>query len=52
MYTFSKVKYTITRYVKCFVSGISARKNLFKETQSLNKNAPCRSSRLKQMIVG
>ena len=36
-----KVKSTITKHVKCFVPGISTRKNLFKEIESVNNNAPC-----------
>ena len=38
-----KVKFTITRYVKCFVPGISTSKNVFKEIESVNSNAPSRA---------
>ena len=34
-----KVKFTITRYVKCFVTGMSNSKNLFKEIESVTNNA-------------
>ena len=39
-----KVNSTITRYVKCFVSGVSTSKNLFKKIESVNNNAPGRST--------
>ena len=47
-----KVKSTITRYVKCFVTGISTSKNLFKEIGSVKSNAPGRSTSFEQMLVG
>ena len=47
-----KVKPTITRYVKYFVPGISTSKYLFKEIESLNNNAPARSTSFEQMLVG
>ena len=47
-----KIKSTIIRYVKCFVPGISSRKNLFKEIVSVNSNAPGRSTSFEQMLVG
>ena len=47
-----EVKSTITRYVKCFIPGISTSKNLFKEIESANSNAPGRSTSFKQMLVG
>ena len=47
-----KVKPTITRYVKYFVRGISTSKYLFKEIESLNNNAPARSTSFEQMLVG
>ena len=46
-----KVKATITRYVNCFVPGISTRKNLFKETESVNSNASGRSTSFEKMLV-
>ena len=36
----SKLKSTITRYVKYFVRGISASKNLLKETESVKDYDP------------
>ena len=42
----------MTRYVKCFVHGISTNKNLFKEIESLNSNAPGRSYSFEQVPVG
>ena len=47
-----KVKSIITRYVKCFVHGISTSKNLFKEIESVNSNAPGRSTSFEQMLIG
>ena len=47
-----EVKSAINRYVKCFVSGISTSKNLFKEIESVDSNAPGRSTSFKQMLVG
>ena len=47
-----KVKSTITRYVNCLVPGISNSKNLFKEIESVNSNAPGRSTSFEQMLVG
>ena len=47
-----KGKSIITRYVKCFVPGISTSKNLFKEIESVNSNAPGRSTSFEQMLVG
>ena len=47
-----KVKSTMTRYVKCFLPGISTNKNLFKEIESVNSNAPGRSTSFEQMLVG
>ena len=49
---FSKVKSTIINHVKCFVPGISASKNLFKEIECANKNAPGTSTTFEQMFVG
>ena len=37
-----KVKSTITRHVKYFLSGTSTSKNWFKEIESVNSNAPGR----------
>ena len=51
-YTLFKSKFTITRYVKCFVPGISASKNLFKEIKSVRSNAPGRSTSFEQMLDG
>ena len=47
-----KEKSTITRYVKCFVPGISTSKNLFKEIESVKSNAPGKSTSFEQMLVG
>ena len=47
-----KLKSTITKYVKCFVAGISTRKNLFKEIETVNENGPGKSTSFKQMLVG
>ena len=47
-----KIKSTITRYVKCFVPGISTSKNLFKETDSADSNTPGSSTSLEEMFVG
>ena len=46
-----KVKSTITRYVKCFIPGITTSKNLFKEIESVNNNAPGKSTSFEQMLV-
>ena len=47
-----KVKSTITRYVKCIVPGISTSKNLFKEIESVNSNAPGRALALNKCLLG
>ena len=47
-----KVKSTITRHGKYFVPGISTSKNLFKEIEKVNSNAPGRSTSLEQMLAG
>ena len=47
-----KLKPTITKYAKCFVAGISSRKNLFKEIETVNENGPGKSTSYKQMLVG
>ena len=47
-----KVKSTITRYVKCFVPGISISKNLFKEIESVNSNAPVEALALNRCLLG
>ena len=47
-----KIKSTITRYVKCFVPGISTSKNLFKEIDGVDSNTPGRSTSLEEMFVG
>ena len=44
-------KFTINRYVKCFMSGISTSNNSFKEIESVNSNAPGRSTSFEQMLV-
>ena len=44
--------YAITRYVKCFVPGISTIKNSFKEIESVNSNAPGRKTSFEEMLVG
>ena len=47
-----KIKSTITRYVKCFIPGISTSKNLCQEIEKVNSNAPSRSTSFEQMLVG
>ena len=47
-----KVKSTITRYVKCFVPGISTSKNLFREIESVNSNNPGRALALNKCMLG
>ena len=47
-----KAKSTITRYVKCFVRGISTSKNLFKEMESVNSNALVETLALNKYFLG
>ena len=49
---FLKVKPRITRHVKHFVPGISTRNNLFKEAESVSRNASVRSTSFEQMLAG
>ena len=47
-----KVQSTIIRYVKCFVLGVYTSKNLFIEIESMNSDAPGRSTSFEQKLVG
>ena len=42
--TYTRSKSKIHSYVKCLVRGISTSKNLFKEIEKVNSNAPVRST--------
>ena len=41
-----KVKFTITKYNKCFAPEISTSQNLFKEDERMNSDTPGRSTNL------
>ena len=47
-----KVKSTVTRYIKCYEHGVSTNKNLLKEIESVNNNAPGKSNNFEQVLVG